>query len=953
MVSERALPSPEALLECSADGFALLDRDGLPLYINPAGLRLLGLASPAPGDFLDRIHQDDRDHVRAAFTSALASSGASYRVDFRVDRRSHEGRGFDRGALPGPSKRLEAHVTRSRGEDGQTWLVLNLRETGEAAHRERSGKVTAELPTLLPYESAVPAADAESLRTKGRLLDMLLDNLPLMACRLDAEGVFLESRGAALRAVGLRDNEVVGESALEGWPQCRHLLERALRGESVHFEYEHGQGERKRVQEIWFTPDPVNGGTIGFGVDITERKRVEEELSNSEAFGRRIIESSRDCIMVLNPQGTLLSISHSGRRLMEIEDPEAFISRSWMDFWRGEDRGKAENAVRAAMRTGVGKFQGYCPSVTGKPKWWDVIITPILNPAWEPERLLAVCRDITEHKRFEESLRRAKEQSEAILRAISDSVVVADSTGRVVFANDAAARLLGMASAQEILDTSLENLAAALSARDEAGAPVTWPSMAAAMAAETGTMGLESPGPAGKVLRLEDRQGSGERWLVAGSAAIRDGEGRVHLVIASAYDFTERKLAEEALHRSEEQLRQSQKMEAVGRLAGGVAHDFNNLLTAINGYSELLTRSMRETDPMQATVAEIRRAGERAASLTRQLLTFSRRQVLASRMLDLNQVVGEIRQMLGRLIGEDIQLATTGDAALAKINMDPGQMEQVILNLALNARDAMPRGGRLLIETANTRLDKGQAGTFFTVDPGRYVRLTVADTGLGMSDEVKAHLFEPFFTTKPPGQGTGLGLSTVYGIVKTAGGNISVASEVGKGTSFSVYLPAADQPKPGKDADAAKPARGTRAADTGKETILLVEDEDMVRRLIGQVLLAHGYNVLEAGSGAAALEVVDRHPAPIDLLLTDVVMAGMSGRELSEKLLVLRPGLKVLYMSGYTDDAILRHGVFQNSAAFLGKPFSPGTLVRKLREVIDGGETPAAHPSAASSASSA
>jgi signal transduction histidine kinase/ActR/RegA family two-component response regulator len=617
---------------------------------------------------------------------------------------------------------------------------------------------------------------------------------------------------------------------------------------------------------------------------------------------------------------------------MEIDDPEAYLSRSWMDFWRGEDRGNAETALRSAVRTGMGKFQGYCPSVTGKPKWWDVIITPILSPSWEPERLLAVCRDITEHKRFEESLRRSKEQLEAILRAISDSVVVADSGGRVVFANDAAARLLGRDSGHAIVDTTLEELASRLSARDESGVPVNWPFIpAAAAATETG---------AGKVLRVADRKGPGERWLVASSAAIRDGEGRIHLHIASAYDFTERKMAEEALHRSEEHLRQSQKMEAVGRLAGGVAHDFNNLLTAINGYSEMLTRSLRESDPLQATVAEIRRAGERAASLTRQLLTFSRRQAPASRILDINSVVGEIRHMLGRLIGEDIQLATSGDPAVAKINMDPGQLEQVILNLALNARDAMPRGGRLTIETADARLEKGQAGTFFSVEPGRYVRMTVADTGTGMSEEVMAHLFEPFFTTKPPGQGTGLGLSTVYGIVKTAGGNLSVTSQQGAGTTFAVYFPMAEQAKEAKEESPAKQAKPQPSA-SGKETILLVEDEDMVRRLIGQVLLSHGYNVLEAGSGAAALEVVDRYPGTIHLLLTDVVMAGMSGRELSEKLVVLRPGLKVLYMSGYTDDAILRHGVYQNSAAFLGKPFSPGTLVRKLREVIDGGETPA------------
>jgi CheY-like chemotaxis protein len=370
-------------------------------------------------------------------------------------------------------------------------------------------------------------------------------------------------------------------------------------------------------------------------------------------------------------------------------------------------------------------------------------------------------------------------------------------------------------------------------------------------------------------------------------------------------------------------------------LAGGVAHDFNNLLTAINGYAELMSKSLANEDPMQETVREIRRAGERAASLTRQLLTFSRRQAPANRTLDLNEVVGDIRQMLGRLIGEDIHLVTILDAGLQSINADPGQIEQLLLNLALNARDAMPTGGCLTIQLANAQIERGQSGMIFVAEPGSYVKLMVEDTGIGMDDDVKAHLFEPFFTTKPAGQGTGLGLSTVYGIVKGAGGNLSVTSELGKGTSFSVYLPVAARllakAEPSDEtAEHAPPGKG------GRETVLLVEDEDMVRRLIGQVLLSHGYNVLEACSGSAALEAVERHAGHIDLLLTDVVMTGMSGRELSEKLLALRPGLKVLYMSGYTDDAILRHGVFHNSTAFLGKPFSPGVLIRKLRDVIDG-----------------
>jgi signal transduction histidine kinase/FixJ family two-component response regulator len=419
-------------------------------------------------------------------------------------------------------------------------------------------------------------------------------------------------------------------------------------------------------------------------------------------------------------------------------------------------------------------------------------------------------------------------------------------------------------------------------------------------------------------------------------------------ILGFGMDVTERKLAEAALHRSEDQLRQGQKMEAMGRLAGGVAHDFNNLLTAINGYAEILAHAMQEEDPLRGNVEEIRRAGDRAASLTRQLLTFSRRQILTRRVVNLNDSVAEVREMLVRLIGEDVQLETIAAPDLATVSADPGQIEQVILNLALNSRDAMPKGGRLLIETSNVHLDPRQSGVFFAIHSGPGVRLTVTDTGTGMTDEIKSHIFEPFFTTKPQGQGTGLGLCTVYGIVQQAGGNISVRSEPGMGTSISVYLPAlerkaiAENPPPASD--------GALASENGGETVLLVEDEEVVRRLVSELLVRQGYRVLTAASGKEALEIAGRHPEEIDLLLTDVVMAGMSGRELAEKLLAGRPLTRVLYMSGYTDDAILRHGVSQGGGDFLSKPFSSPELIRKVRQML-GAPAQASRPAGAAAAS--
>jgi two-component system, cell cycle sensor histidine kinase and response regulator CckA len=401
--------------------------------------------------------------------------------------------------------------------------------------------------------------------------------------------------------------------------------------------------------------------------------------------------------------------------------------------------------------------------------------------------------------------------------------------------------------------------------------------------------------------------------------------GGEQVILAMAHDVTQRV-------RLEQQLRQSQKMEAIGRLAGGVAHDFNNLLTIINGYGEILLGALRPEDPMWELVAEIRQAGMRGASLTRQLLAFSRQQVVAPQVLDLNSVVADVDKMLRRLIGEDIVLTTRMDPALGSVKADPGQIEQVLLNLAVNARDAMPKGGRLTIETANMELDENCPDARPEIRPGRYVLLAVSDTGCGMDEATKAHLFEPFFTTKGLGKGTGLGLATVYGIVKQASGCIYIYSEPGRGATFKIYLPHIDEAVPSR-----RSSPGMSRIPGGTETILLVEDEDAVRALTRHVLQKSGYKVLEARHGGEALRLCGRHREPIHLLLTDVVMPEMGGRELADCLTSLRPEMKVLYLSGYTDDAVVRHGILTADAAFLQKPFSVETLTHKVRDVLDQG----------------
>ena len=387
------------------------------------------------------------------------------------------------------------------------------------------------------------------------------------------------------------------------------------------------------------------------------------------------------------------------------------------------------------------------------------------------------------------------------------------------------------------------------------------------------------------------------------------------------------------LRESEEQLRQTQKMEAVGRLAGGVAHDFNNLLMVMRGYGELMFNRLDANDPLRRNAEEIQKAAERATALTQQLLAFSRKQVLQPKVLDLNAVVTDVEKMLRRLIGEDIKLAAVLDLALGWVKADPGQIEQIILNLAVNARDAMPQGGRLTLKTANVTLDQAYVRQHVGATPGPYVLLAVSDSGVGMDAETQSHIFEPFFTTKGVDKGTGLGLSTVYGIVKQSGGYIWVESAPGRGTTFEIYLPLVEEAVAGEELHPAllAPTPG------GAETILVVEDEMSVRRLAAEFLGSSGYTVLEAQDGGAALQVCEEHRGPIHLLITDVVMPGMSGRELAVRLAGRRPEMKVIYMSGYTDDAMVPHGVLEEGIHFLQKPFSLDALARIVREGLEAG----------------
>jgi two-component system cell cycle sensor histidine kinase/response regulator CckA len=439
-------------------------------------------------------------------------------------------------------------------------------------------------------------------------------------------------------------------------------------------------------------------------------------------------------------------------------------------------------------------------------------------------------------------------------------------------------------------------------------------------------------------LRLQHREGVWKVFEIVGNW-IFDLDGHAQRGILVARDITKRKKAEETLRESEEklrlseeQLRMSQKLEAVGQLAGGVAHDFNNLLTVITGYSDLVLARLDESDDNRPKIEEIKRAALRASSLTRQLLAFSRKQVLQPKLFNLNDLVADMSKMLQRLIGENIEM-TTCCGPEAPINADPGQIEQVLMNLVVNARDAMPNGGRITVETSRVEIDEGYASSHLNVQPGSYVMLAVSDTGGGMDAETRKHIFEPFFTTKELGKGTGLGLSTVYGIVKQSGGNIWVYSELDHGTIFKVYLPAVAQTNVETSA-----APKAAAIPRGTETILIVEDEPQIRQLAFECFKHCGYNVLSTADGLEAVQLIERLQEPIDLILSDVVMPKVSGRELAERVSTLRPATKVLFMSGYTNDAIVNHGIMDGATWFIQKPFALDALARLVRKVLDSDE---------------
>jgi len=694
------------------------------------------------------------------------------------------------------------------------------------------------------------------------------------------------------------------------WPLARTVAtKQPVRGEEIRIRRGDGtDGFIRMSSALVRDSDGIVVAAVAIVVDMTDQRKAERAVRTTDERYRFVARATNDVIWDWEIKTNALVWNDSVEHVFGHKQSAIFPEiQWWYDHIHPEDRDRIVSGIQGVMQSGGTSWSDQYRYRRGDGSYANVLHRGYIarDEAGAAVRVIGAMTDVTERSRSEAAIGFQAQ----LLNAVQQAVVATDPEGIVIFWNTFAESLYGW-SAEEAVGRSIQELTPSPFLREHGG--------------EIGQRGAAGESWTGEYL-VQGKLGKAFPALLT-TAPVRDELGTITGYVRVSIDLTERR-------NLEEQFRQSQKMDAVGRLAGGIAHDFNNLLTVIRLNTEIIMEGFDPTDPRSEDVKQIRSAAERASSLTRQLLAFSRKQILQPRVLDMNSVVASVEPMLRRLIGEDITIASSA-AARGYVVADPGQLEQILVNLVVNARDAMPQGGTINIETQNVDLDETYTSEHAPVIPGRYVMLSVGDNGVGMSRDTREHAFDPFFTTKEAGKGTGLGLATVYGIVKQSGGYVWIYSEPGLGTTLKLYFPEVSA------AAAFQPAEYKvvlKETVRGSETILLVEDEEAVRGLTSRILQKQGYRVITAQHGREAMDIATKEEGHIDLVLTDIVMPGMNGRGLVERLAGIRPRIKSLYMSGYTDDDIIRRGFIEPSKSFLQKPFTSEALLQTVRKVLDEG----------------
>jgi len=760
---------------------------------------------------------------------------------------------------------------------------------------DSSGEVDGAIAVGIDVTERERALEAE--RASRDYLSTVLSSLGVILNAVDNEGIFTLSEGGGLAAANLEPGQLVGTSFREynrDHPEALEGLQRALAGEPNTVTYRSGETHvESHFAPVRNAAGEVAGATI-VRVDVTERERAVEAGRKSEEHLKTVVSNIPVVLAAVDRDGVFTLSEGRGLEAVGLKPGEA-VGRS---IW--ETDAANPESVEAARRVLAG--ESFVTAVHAGAFVFESHYAPILNSSGEIDGAIGVGIDVTERERAFE----ARRQSEQYLRTVLSSAPmlfgVLDRNGTFIESEGKLLSAFGMEPGQSVGTSVWERY------RNH---PQLLDAVRRALGGEPATANFNIAG-----IEIQSH-----------FVPALDGNGEVDGAIGIGFDVSERK-------RMEMQLVQAQKMEAVGRLAGGVAHDVNNLMTAIMFNTDLALQSVGTQHAAAVDLKETRAIAERAGQMAHQLLAFSRREMIEPRELHLNDLVARTERMLRRLIGEDIDLVTRLSPGLCTVRVDPTQFEQLLINLAVNARDAMPTGGRLMIETEHRAVDRAAARRAGNLSPGDYVCLSVSDTGEGISDEVREHLFEPFYTTKDVGQGTGLGLAACYGIVKQAGGGIVVESAPGEGATFSIYVPCLGDAEADRALD---DASVLAELPRGTETILLVEDEDSVRRPAARVLSRLGYAVTEAADGLEALRIASEHPEGFDLLVTDVVMPGMSGKQIADRLVSGWPEMRVLFTSGYIDDAIVRHGVDARGLPFLRKPFTPDVLARTVRDLLGAG----------------